>query len=379
MSGSGLEVADVFRRFGEAYLAAHGGGLLPSHRRAIRDLQACRTPALGGHKFSCDHCGGEVFAWHSCRNRACPKCHTTQTERWAAKLRAQMLPVPYFHTVVTIDSELRPIFRANQRDCYGLLQQASGQAIVELARDPRYCGGTVGVLQVLHTWTQLLLHHPHAHHLVTGGGISADGSHWLPVVRPDFLFPVRALSRLVRGKFLGLLREKRPDLRLPEAVWKRDWVVYCRPCGMGEQGIVDYLARYVFRVALSNWRLLGMDEENVAFRYTDRESGERQCCEVTGQEFIRRFLQHVLPAGYHKVRYYGLWHPGKREALDRVRVTLQLTAAGAGTEDEAVRPAPAAAAEPVEKGVREGAPCPICHQGRLRHVEQIPPRMPGAP
>lgn len=373
-----LEVADVFRRFGDAYLAEHGAALLPSHRRAIREIQDCRTPALGGHQFQCDHCGEEVFAWHSCKNRACPKCHTSQTQEWLEKRRAQMLPVPYFHVTATIPQPLRACCRSNQRDCYGLLQQAVGEAIIELARDERYCGGTVGVLEILHTWTQILNYHPHVHCLVTGGGISADGSTWLPVVGPEFLFPVRALSRLIRGKFRALLREKHPDLIVPATVWTQEWVVHCTYWKAGETMVLDYLARYVFRVALANCRILAMDAETVTFRYTDRESRQRQHCKVTGHEFIRRFLQHVLPKGFHKVRYFGLWHSSKREILERVRIRLQLESLKP-TPVDLLNPTGQGAAEEEKKGVYAGAPCPACRQGRLRHIQEIAPTMTRGP
>ena len=374
-----FEVADVFRRFGDGYLAEHGAAMPPSHRCAIGDLQACRTPALGGHQYRCEHCGEEVHAWHSCKNRSCPKCHTTQTREWLEKRHAQMLPISYFHVTVTTPQPLRAIFRSNQRDCYGLLQQASGEAIMELARDERYCGGTVGILEVLHTWTQMLHYHPHVHCLVTGGGISADGLTWLPVVRPEFLFPVRALSRLVRGKFLTLLKHKRPDLSVPEAAWTQEWVVHCAHWKAGETGVLDYLARYVFRVALANCRILALDEQTVTFRYTDRESGQRLHCQVTGHEFIRRFLQHVLPKGFHKVRYFGLWHSSKREVLDRVRLALLLESRKAAPVDLLT---PVAAPDPEEddkKSVYDGTACPACRQGRLRHVQEVPPTMTRGP
>ena len=168
-----IEIADVFRRFADDYLSAHGASMLPSHRRAIADILACRTEALGGHLWRCDRCGAEVFAYHSCSNRSCPKCHSEQTERWLEHAQAEMLPTPYFHVTVTVPEELRAVLRANQRDGYGVLMKAAAEAIIELARDPRHVGGTVGVLAVLHTWTQQLLYHPHVHCLVTGGGVSA--------------------------------------------------------------------------------------------------------------------------------------------------------------------------------------------------------------
>ena len=191
-----IEVADVFRRFAGDYLSAHGASMLPSHQRAITDIQACRTEVLGGRVWRCEQCNAEVFSYHSCKNRSCPKCHTDQTERWLEARKTEMLPTPYFHVTVTVPEELREALRANQRDGYALLMKAAADAIIELARDPRYVGGAVGVLAVLHTWTQQLLYHPHVHCLVTGGGVSDDGNHWQPA-RDAFLVPVKALAKLV--------------------------------------------------------------------------------------------------------------------------------------------------------------------------------------
>ena len=374
-----LEVADVLRRFGPAYLAQHGASLLPSHRRAIADLQLCRTPALGGHQFRCDACGKEWLAWHSCKNRACPKCHTAQTEEWLRQRRAQMLPTPYFHVVVTIPQELRAIFRSHQKDCYALLMRASAEALMQLARNPRYCGGTVGRLEVLHTWTRQLHYHPHVHCLVTGGGVSEDGSAWLPVRHKGYLVPVKALSRLIRGKFRAWIQKQRPDLVVPDAVWRQDWVVHCTPWSAGETAVLDYLARYAFRVALANCRLLAMNEQTVTFRYTDRETGRCQHCTLSGHEFIRRFLQHVLPSHFHKLRYFGLWHSSKRALLNRARLLLQLSAPQAAPASTPSAAQPSNSPEPRTGAVFDGAPCPVCKQGRLRHVQEIPPAMIGGP
>jgi hypothetical protein len=206
-----IEVADVFRRFAGEYLSAHGAAMPPSHRRAIADIQACRTEALGGRLWRCDQCDAEVFSYHSCKNRSCPKCHSRQTERWLEARKAEMLPTRYFHVTVTVPEELRDTLRANQRDGYAVLMKAAADAIVELARDRRYVGATVGVLAVLHTWTQQLLHHPHVHCLVTGGGVSNDGDDWRPA-RKAFLVPVKALAKLVRGKLRAALQKKGSSL-----------------------------------------------------------------------------------------------------------------------------------------------------------------------
>src|SRR6202161_284318 len=202
-----IEVADVFRRFATDYLSAHGASMLPSHRRAIEDILNCRTAALGGQVWRCEQFDTEMFSWHSCANRSCPKCHTAHTREWLERRRAEMLPVPYFHVTVTVPAELREVLRAHQRDGYAVLMQASAAAIIELARDPRYVGGTVGVLAVLHTWTQQLLFHPHVHCLVTGGGISDDGDHWYPS-RNAFLVPQKALAKLFRGKLRAAFEKR---------------------------------------------------------------------------------------------------------------------------------------------------------------------------
>ena len=364
-----LEVADVFRRFAGAYLSRYAAALLPSHRRAIRDILACRTPALGGHVYQCDQCGHEVFAWHSCKNRSCPKCHTAQTRLWLEKRQAQMLPVPYFHITATIPEELRAICRANQSVLYPLLMRATAEAILELGHDRRYCGGTVGILAVLHTWTQQLHYHPHVHCLVTGGGLAAEGARWLPSGR-KFFVPVRALSRLIRGKFCAGLKQRCPGLAVPSGTWRHDWVVYCVPWANGKQGVLNYLARYAFRIAVTNCRITALDDEYVSFRYKDRSHNRWNICRLTGDEFMRRFLQHVLPRGLHKIRYFGLCHPSKHPQLERARSTLQLEASRTATPSTDCN---ATADQAKHKSqVHDGAPCPHCRQGHLQHVCELP-------
>jgi hypothetical protein len=372
-----IEVADVFRRFAADYLSAHGASMLPSHRRAIEDILNCRTAALGGQVWRCEKCDTEMFSWHSCRNRSCPKCHTAQTREWLECRRAEMLPVPYFHITITVPEELREVPRARQRDGYGVLMRASAAAIIELARDPRYVGGTVGVLAVLHTWTQQLNLHPHVHCLVSGGGISEDASTWHPA-RRNFLVPVKALDKLVRGKVRALLRQKCPDLSIPDAVWRKRWIVHVTAWGNGEQAVLGYLARYVFRVALTNARILGLDEQSVTIQYKERKTGRSRACRLSGHEFIRRFLQHVLPRGFHKVRYFGLWHPAQRHNAARVRQMLQLqpTPKFDPPSDFVISPlAPSGAESPPSI---EPLICPHC-QGRLIFIRTLSPRQAMAP
>jgi hypothetical protein len=365
-----IEVADVFRRFAADYLSAHGASMLPSHRRAIEDILNCRTAALGGQVWHCEACNSEVFSYHSCGNRSCPKCHTSQTQEWLERRQAELLPVPYFHITITVPAELRAVLRANQRDGYGVLMQVCAAAIIELARDPRYVGGTVAVLAVLHTWTQQLNLHPHVHCLVSGGGISDDASTWHPA-RRKFLVPIKALAKLVRGKFRAMLRRKCPDLVIPDAVWHSPWILHVTAWGNGEQAVLEYLARYVFRVALTNARIVGLDGEAVTIQYKERKTGRRRTCRLSGDEFMRRFLQHVLPRGFHKVRYFGLWHPAQRQNAARVRQMLQLQAPPkVGPPQEPVLPSfEQPGSEPTQ--TIEPRICPHCHHGRLVFIRVL--------
>jgi hypothetical protein len=363
-----IEVADVFRRFAGDYLSAHGASMLPSHQRAITDIQACRTEVLGGSLWRCEQCNAEVFSYHSCKNRSCPKCHTDQTERWLEARKTEMLPTPYFHVTVTVPEELREALRANQRDGYALLMKAAADAIIELARDPRYVGGAVGVLAVLHTWTQQLLYHPHVHCLVTGGGVSDDGNHWQPA-RDAFLVPVKALAKLVRGKLRAAFEKRRPDLLLPEAAWSKPWVVHCTAWGRGEQAVLDYLARYVFRVAITNSRIVDLDDQTVTIRYKQRKSNRWRTSRIPGQEFMRRFLQHVLPKGLHKVRYFGLWHPARRESAARARLLLLLDRSA--TPRQAKMRADAADQSADQTQSNGPRICPCCGTGILVLVRRL--------
>jgi hypothetical protein len=286
--------------------------------------------------------------------------------------------VPHFHITVTVPAELRAVLRAHQRAGYGALMRASAEAIIELARDPRHVGGTVAVLAVLHTWTRQLHFHPHVHCLVSGGGISGDGRTWHPA-RHKFLLPIKALARLVRGKFRALLRQKCPDLVVPDAVWRKPWILHVSARGNGEQAVLDYLARYVFRVALTNARIVGLDDNGVTIQHRDRKSGRRRACRLSGEEFMRRFLQHVLPRGFHKVRHSGLWHPTQRHNAARIRQVLQLQAppkADLTQDDRAGRPLVPATEEPVPP--IEPRICPHC-RGRLVFIRRLTPLQAMAP
>ena len=357
--------------------------MLPSHTRAIADILACRTERLGGHRWRCNRCSAEVYSYHSCRNRSCPTCHRDQAERWLAARQAELLPCPYFHVTVTVPAELRALLRANQRDGYAALMQATGEAIIELARDQRYVGGTVGVLAVLHTWTQQLIYHPHVHCLVTGGGVADDGpkgQNWHPA-RPAYLMPTKALARLVRGKLMAALAKRRPDLVVPPAVWKKPWVVHCATWGDGGDAVLEYLARYVFRVAITNNRIVGLDDAGVTIRHKDRAAGQWRQTRLGGHEFMRRFLQHVLPKGLHKVRYYGLWHPSRRAQAARVQLMLRLehaAPAAALAEAPGNDAADATKSAPAERPCADSAQrpwiCPCCQLGHLIRAERLYPK-----
>jgi Putative transposase/Transposase zinc-binding domain len=369
-----IEVAEVFRRFAADYLDAHEAAMPPSHRRAIQDILDCRTATLGGQVWHCEDCGAEVFSYHSCGNRSCPKCPTAQTQEWLERRQAELLPVPYFHIVVTVPAQLRPLLRAHQSDGYAVLMQAVAGAIIELARDPRFVGGTVAVLAVLHTWDQQMDFHPHVHCLLSGGGVSKDGTTWHPA-RRRFLLPIKALAKLVRGKFRALWQRRSPDVTVPEAVWHKDWIAHVTAWGCGEPAVLDYLARYVFRIAITNARIVGLDDAGVTIAYRHRKTGQPRTCRLSGAEFMRRFLQHVLPRGFHKVRYFGLWHPSHRKDAARVRQMLQLQAPPpvAPIPEPAVPPEPSeaetAAVSPIELRI-----CPHCHQGRLILIRTLPRR-----
>ena len=336
--------------------------MLPSHRRAIEDIAACRTGAMGGHVFQCGGCGKTFYAYHGCRNRSCPACHTGQTRQWLAARRAEVLPCPYYHVTITVPRQLRAALRSNQRDCYSLLMKASAAAVLELCADKRYMGAVPAVLSVLHTWTAAMDYHPHVHLLVSGGGIAADGKSWCET-GPSFLIPVRALSRLVRGKFMAMLKKARPDLegQIAAEAYKREWVAWCKPWGKGETAVLEYLARYVHRIAITNGRILAIDGNTVTFRHKDRKAEAMRVSTVSGHEFMRRFLQHVLPKGLHKVRYAGLWHSSRRAQRQDLRATMLLQQARKTFPPES--PAPT---HPSGQAAASGTPNPPCpHCGSL--------------
>ena len=392
MSRPRIELADVIKTHGDAFLEAYGDTLSPEQRRALADLARCRTASLGGHVEACDRCGYRQIAYNSCRNCHCPKCQATEAARWVEARAAELLPVEYFHVVFTLPAALGPLALQNPRVVYDLLFRTAAETLLQIAADPRHLGAEVGFLAVLHTWGQNLQHHPHVHCVVPGGGLSADGSRW--VACPDnFFLPVRVLSRVFRGKFLTGLRTAFERCRLKfrgrlarladadrfnrllvDAV-KTEWVVYAKPPFGGPRRVLKYLARYTHRVAISNRRLVGMEDGRVRFRCKDYARGcKRRTMELEATEFLRRFLLHVLPTGFVRIRHYGLL--ANRRRREKLAVCRELL--GAAVSPEVISPEALALATPLslEVGVTEtrcATLCPKCGVGRMVIIGELPP------
>jgi hypothetical protein len=380
-----LEVADVIRQYGEAFLDRYGGVLSAAQRKALRDLAACRTAALGGHVERCLDCGHERIAYNSCRNRHCPKCQALARARWLEQQAEHLLPVEYHHVVFTLPVEVAEVARANPAVLYDLLMRSAAATLRAVAANPKRLGAVLGVLMVLHTWGQNLHHHPHVHCVVTGGGLSCDpggkidaAPRWV-ACRPGFFLPVRVLSRVFRGQFLDGLNRlfEEGKLRLPgrlqrlaepgaRAVWWQtlyasDWVVYCKPPFGGPEQVLKYLARYTHRVAISNSRLESLEDVRVTFRLKDYADGGRtKRLTLDAVEFLRRFVQHVLPRAFVKVRHYGLLANGQRQA--RLIVCRRLLLA-AGV------PAAVPSADTVPVQPAQPRCCPGCGGTRLVYRE----------
>jgi hypothetical protein len=386
-----LEVADVIRSHGDDFLDAYGDTLSPEQRRALIDLARCRTAALGGHVVECDRCGHQQISYNSCRNRHCPKCQANAAALWVEARAAELLRVPYYHVVFTLPAALAPIALQNPRVVYDLLFRAAAETLLRIAADPDHLGAEIGFLAVLHTWGQNLQHHPHVHCVVPGGGLAPDGPRW--VTCPDgFFLPVKVLGRVFRGKFLAGLRAAfdRGKLafhgRLAElagavefgrrltASTQVDWVVYAKPPFGGPEQVLKYLARYTHRVAISNRRLLDLGGGRVRFRYKDyARGGERRTMELAATEFLRRFLQHVLPAGFVRIRSYGFL--ANRCRRDKVALCRELLGAAATPEGESEGEPPCHVDGPAVgiTPVRCPTLCPACGEGRLVVIAEVRP------
>ncbi|BAJ80518.1 putative transposase for insertion sequence element [Acidiphilium multivorum AIU301] len=384
-----LEVADIFRVAGPAYRASHAGQLSLHQLKVMSAIENCRTAALGGHVEACEDCGHRRIAYNSCRNRHCPKCQGAAARTWLAAREADLLPVGYFHVVFTVPAAIADIAFHNKAAVYDLLFHAAAKTMLTIAADPRHLGARIGITAVLHTWGSALTHHPHVHMIVPGGGISLDGERWISS-RPAFLVPVRVLGKLFRRLFItGLialhdqgrlaffgdlapLADRRTFLRHLSPVRSKRWVVYAKPPFSGPAAVLAYLSRYTHRIAISNRRLLAFDEASVIFRYKDyrRDGADRhQAMTLAADEFIRRFLIHVLPRGFHRIRHYGLLSATARKP-NLVRARELLAAAPPSNNDEPDEP----------RDVRP--PCPCCG-GHMVIVETFArwcqPRAPPCP
>ena len=389
MRPTGLEVADIFRQISPAYRQEHADSLSPGQRRVMTDIERCRTAALGGHVELCDACGHQRIAFNSCRNRHCPKCQSLVRAQWLQDRQAELLPVEYFHVVFTVPQEIAAIAYQNKAVVYDILFRATAETLRMIAVDPKHLGAEIGFIAVLHTWGQTLMHHPHLHCVVPGGGVSPDGQRWI-ACRPGFFLPVRVLSALFRRLFLTQLRQAYDAkalhffnalaaLQEPQAfakylapVAQADWVVYAKKPFGGPEHVLDYLGRYTHRVAISNNRLLDFVDDQVTFQWKDyRHESQTKVMRLDAAEFVRRFLLHVLPSGFQRIRHYGLLANCHREIkLAQCRQLLQAP------------PPPPPPDEPVDYldryqrltglSLRD---CPQCGQGQMVRIESF---LPGA-
>jgi hypothetical protein len=392
MARSGPEVADVFRRYGNAYRERHDAALPTAQRRVMTAIERCRTAALGGHVDQCDQCGHQRISYNSCRNRHCPKCQSLARAEWLEDRRAEILDTQYFHVVFTVPEEIAAIAYQNKEIVYGILFRTAAETLRTIAADPRHLGAEIGFFSVLHTWGQNLLHHPHLHCVVTGGGLSPDGSRWI-ACRAGFFLPVKVLSRLFRRLFvealekafdagelrffaaLDPLRERDAFRRHLAPVRRAKWVVYAKPPFAGPDQVLDYVGRYTHRVALSNDRLLDIEDGKVRFRWKDyRQGSRRKTMTLDADEFIRRFLLHVLPDRFQRIRYYGLLgnrHRGPN--LARCRALLGMPEP---EPDDTVKDYRDRCEELTGVSLWE---CPVCRHGRMIQVEVLEPGAPRPP
>jgi hypothetical protein len=380
-----LEVADIFRRYGETYRQTHATSMPAAQRRAMRAIQVCRTAALGGHIEQCDQCGHQRAAYNSCRNRHCPKCQALARGDWIRHRKSELLDCQYFHVVFTVPDKIAAIAYQNKEVVYSILFRTAAQTLRAIAADPRHLGADIGFFALLHTWGQNLQHHPHLHCVVPGGGIAPGGQRWISC-RPGFFLPVRVLARLFRRLFLDALvkafargklqffssletlRDRLSFQRYLACSRQSEWVVYAKPPFAGPEPVLDYVGRYTHGVAISNHRLLGMDDGHVRFQWKDyRHHNREKTMTLTADEFIRRFLLHVLPDRFQRIRYYGfLAGPCRQRKLAQCRRLLNMP--------------PPPAAEPVidyrdryeQLTGLSLRLCPVCRRGHMVVVDILP-------
>ena len=385
-----LEVGEILRQYGPAFLEAYGDSISFEQRQVIEDLAACRTPARGGHLYECDACGHPLVLYNSCLNRHCPLCQAGDAADWLDSRLEEVLPVAYFHIVFTLPGLLAPLALQNKAVVYDILLRAASQTLLQIGADPKHLGAKIGFLAILHTWGQSLLHHPHVHCVVTGGGLSPDRSRWLST-RPGYFAPVKVLSRLFRGKLLAFLEEAFDNgelafhgsiahlanvklfRKLINSIRRKELVVHAKEPHGSPQQVLKYLARYTHRVAISNSRLISIDDGQVTFRWKDYEHGGRWgTTKLDATEFIRRFLLHVLPKGFVRIRSYGLLANRYKAAnLEVCRQLLGATTAVADSSAEGGEETEDPGSD--DTGRNSARLCPECKQGRMVRVRKVAP------
>lgn len=356
-----LLVQDIFAQYGPLYLSKYEHNMPPMHKKALRAIMNCRTKKLGGEVYYCDKCNQYHYSYHSCQNRHCVVCQNSDADDWIEKQKKAMLPFTYFLATFTIPEELRELCRKNQKLLYSIHFKASADALKLLAKDDKYLGAEIGMIGILHTWTRAMIYHPHVHYLIPGGGIGKDGE----TVRfsdDDFLMHVKPLSIIFKAKFRDILKKQDPELfnKIPDNVWKKNWVVHIKPVGNGENAI-KYMGQYLFRVAISNNRILKLKDGMVTFKYVDSKTGKTKIVTLDALEFIRRFLQHVLPHKFMKVRYYGFLASASKKKLTKLKKMLYLDSLSENQQDDSNK----------QKKIRL---CPIC-ASQLRWICDIPKGM----
>ncbi len=392
-----LEVADIFRARGPAWRKANAGHLSLGQLKVMAAIEHCRTAALGGHVARCQDCAHTQIAYNSCRNRHCPKCQGAAARDWLAARQAELLPVPYFHVVFTLPKQIADIAYQNKAEIYGILFKASAETMITIAADPKHLGAKIGVTSVLHSWGSAMTHHPHVHMIVPGGGISPDGARWISC-RPGFFLPVRVLSRLFRRLFLeklatahetgdlhffndlAQLQDHDAFARYLVPLRKIEWVVYAKRPFAGPEAVLAYLSRYTHRVAIANSRLIRFDDQGVTFKWKDyraKAQDRQKVMTLASNEFIRRFLLHVLPQGFHRIRHYGLFANGARsDNLARARELLHVPAPQDETEPITETDQPTSLAQPCPCC---GGPMVVIETFEPGHAPRAPPGKPGNP
>jgi hypothetical protein len=385
--GGQIEVADIFRVYGEGYRKEHGGEMPLRNHRAMNAIEICRTSVLGGHVDECNHCGAIKVSYNSCRNRHCPKCQCLDKERWLDSRKEEILPVQHFHVVFTQPGDLSPLSLRNPSESYNILFKAASETLKELSSDKKHLGAQTGYIGILHTWSQTLIHHPHIHFIVTGGGLSQDGKRWISC-KKDFFIHVKVMSRMFRGKYLYYLKKayeagklvfpgKIKDLESKEAfnkfcsgLYEKEWVVYCKPPIKNSEDVIDYLGRYTHRVAITNDRILKVENDQVTFKYRDRQDNDKvKLMTLDVFEFIRRFLYHILSDGFMKIRHYGIL--SNRHKSGKLKTCRELL----GVKEESHQNKEKESWEDLLYRLTGVDPriCPYCKKGRMIQKQRIHP------